>query len=252
MSGTPRPDPAVLYPEVAAHGSLVAALRAAAGGGLDAVPLHASDIEPLFHAGAASAVPYREPLKIEAWRHERRWHIRGEDSFQFGALLKGETDDLAQLARAVRGWHDGESPEEIRRAAPFARPTGRFEVPDRDPGRLTESEWRCLLWEAAGLEYPWAPAYLSLIEAAYAQPALRALYPFTSHWALRFSTATRPYMSVVGPSLVALGPGEFGLGSGVVACDLGEFASAGEAVAAALARLPPGLGPVVLGTTPTR
>ncbi|WP_194919362.1 DUF6193 family natural product biosynthesis protein [Catenulispora rubra] len=27
--------------------------------------------------------------------------------------------------------------------------------------------------------------YQELMEAAYAEPALRALYPFTSHWTLR-------------------------------------------------------------------
>ncbi|MEW2077170.1 DUF6193 family natural product biosynthesis protein [Streptomyces sp. NPDC013433] len=44
---------------------------------------------------------------------------------------------------------------------------------------------------AAELEYVWQETHQALIEAAYAEPALRALYPFTSHWALRFSTTIR-------------------------------------------------------------
>ncbi|MFH9040705.1 DUF6193 family natural product biosynthesis protein [Streptomyces sp. NPDC017966] len=44
---------------------------------------------------------------------------------------------------------------------------------------------------AAELEYVWQETHQALIEAAYAEPTLRALYPFTSHWALRFSTTIR-------------------------------------------------------------
>ncbi|SEE07994.1 hypothetical protein SAMN05216483_5293 [Streptomyces sp. 2131.1] len=139
MSG-PRPDPAALYPEVAAHGSLAAALRAVAAGGLDAVPLSSPENEPLYGASAATTLPHRRPLRVDARQYERRRHISGDDSFQSLPVLGGVTDDLAQVARAVRAWHDGESLEDIHRAAPFARPTGRFEVPDLDPGRLVESE----------------------------------------------------------------------------------------------------------------
>ncbi|MFC8260194.1 DUF6193 family natural product biosynthesis protein [Streptomyces sp. NPDC057291] len=37
-----------------------------------------------------------------------------------------------------------------------------------------------------------------------AEPALRALYPFTSHWVLGFATTTRPRLATVGPCLSAL------------------------------------------------
>ncbi|MFF7048208.1 DUF6193 family natural product biosynthesis protein, partial [Streptomyces griseorubiginosus] len=50
--------------------------------------------------------------------------------------------------------------------------------------------------EASGLDYVWQETYQALIEAAHAEPALRALYPFTSHCALRFSTTTRPRLTV--------------------------------------------------------
>ncbi|MFD5142770.1 DUF6193 family natural product biosynthesis protein [Streptomyces sp. NPDC058401] len=39
---------------------------------------------------------------------------------------------------------------------------------------------------------------------------------FTSHWALRFSTTTRPSLSTVGPALFADGDGTFGVGTGVI------------------------------------
>ncbi|MFH8656168.1 DUF6193 family natural product biosynthesis protein [Streptomyces afghaniensis] len=241
------PDPAVLYPDVAARGSLAAALRAEAGGCPGAVPVTSADSAPLLHATVAGTLPYREPLRISAWTHERRWSVRGADRFQGLPLVDGRTDDLAEVARAARAWHAGAALEDIRRAAPFVHLSGRFEVPDNDPVRLTESEWQGMLQEASELEYAWQEAYQALIEAAYAEPALRALYPFTSHWALRFSTTTRPGLTFTGPCLTAGSDGMYGVGRGFVTPDLGLFTTAREAVALAVRRLPTGLGPVALG-----
>lgn len=86
-----------------------------------------------------------------------------------------------------------------------------------------------------------------LIEAAYAEPALRALYPFTSHWALRLSATTRPRLTVVGPCLSANGDGTYAVGSGIISQDLGVFNTAEEAVALAVHHLPDGVAPVALG-----
>ncbi|WP_030328852.1 DUF6193 family natural product biosynthesis protein [Streptomyces sp. NRRL B-1381] len=241
------PDPSVLYPDVAACGSLATALRAEADGCLGAVPVRSPDFAPLRHAAVASTLPHREPLAINAWSHERGWSIRGEEPFQSMALIDGRTDDLAEVARAARAWHDGAPLDDIRQAAPFVHLTGRFEVPDNDPARLTESEWQGKRQEAAELEYAWRETYHELVEAAHAEPALRVLYPFTSHWALRFSTTTRPILTVVGPCLSANSDGTYGVGRGFISQDLGRFATAQEAVAVAVRQLPSGLGPTTLG-----
>ncbi|WP_454384927.1 DUF6193 family natural product biosynthesis protein [Streptomyces sp. JNUCC 63] len=241
------PDPAVLYPDVAACGSLATALRAEAEACLGAVPVTSPGSAPLLHATVASTLPHRGPLHISAWLHERRWSIRGEEPFQRMALIDGRTDDLAEVARAVRAWHDGASLGDIRRAAPFVHLTGRFEVPDHDPARLTESEWQSMRQEAGELEYAWQETYQDLIEAAHAEPALRALYPFTSHWALRFSTTTRPRLTIVGPCLTANSDGTYGVGKGIIGEDLSRFATAHEAVALAVRRLPSGLDPIAFG-----
>jgi hypothetical protein len=97
------------------------------------------------------------------------------------------------------------------------------------------------------MEYDWHETYQALIEAAYAEPALRALYPFTSHWALRFSTTTRPRLTVVGPCLGTNGDGRYGVGRGTISQDLGVFTTAKEAAALAVHHLPPKLAPVALG-----
>ncbi|MFK0237208.1 DUF6193 family natural product biosynthesis protein [Streptomyces vinaceus] len=240
------PDPSVLYPDVAICGSLASALRAEAGC-LSAVPVTSPDSAPLLHATVASPLPHRAPLQISAWSHERRWSIRGEEPLQGLSLVDGRTDDLAEVAKAARAWHDGAALDDIHQAAPFVHLTGRFDVPDHDPARLTESEWRSMRLEAAELESDWRESYQSLIEAAHAAPALRALYPFTSHWALRFSTTTRPHLTIVGPCLSASGEGTYGVGRGFISPDLGQFSTAREAVALAVHHLPADLGPVALG-----
>ncbi|MFD8733093.1 DUF6193 family natural product biosynthesis protein [Streptomyces sp. NPDC059611] len=241
------PDPAALYPEIAACGSLAAALRAEAEGCLARVPVTSSDSEPLLHATVTSMLPHRDPLQISAWSHERRWSIRGTEPFQSLSLIDGRTDDLAEVARAARAWHDGEALNGIRQVAPFVHLTGRFEVPDLDSARLVESEWQSMRVEASGLDYVWQKTYQALIEAAHAESALRALYPFTSHWALRFSTTTRPRLTGVGPCLTAGGDGMYGVGTGFITSDLGLFATAHEAVEVAVHHMPSGLGPVTLG-----
>ncbi|MFJ5220289.1 DUF6193 family natural product biosynthesis protein [Streptomyces sp. NPDC088354] len=135
----------------------------------------------------SSTVPDREPLEISARSWERRWSLRGTDSFQGLPLIDGTTDGATWRRSRVppgRGT-GGAALDDICRAAPFVHLTGWLEVPDRDPVRWTESQWRSLRREAAEMEYVWRETYQALIEAAYAEPALRALYPFTSHWAGR-------------------------------------------------------------------
>jgi hypothetical protein len=241
------PDPSVLYPDVAAFGSLATALQAEAEAGLAGDLVTSPDFDPLLHATVTSMLPHREPLQISAWSHERRWSIRGTEPFQSLSLIDGRTDDLAEVARAARAWHDGAALNDIRKAVPFVHLTGRFEVPDLDSARLVESEWQSMRVEAGELGYAWQKTYQALIEAAHAEPALRALYPFTSHWVLRFSTTTRPRLTVVGPCLTAGSDGTYGVGTGIITPDLGLFATAHEAVAVAMRHMPSGLGPVTLG-----
>lgn len=243
-----HPDPVVLYADVAARGSLAAALEAASQV-VDGFSISAtfSASSPLLHASVESKVPHREPLVVSSWAVERRWSIRGEEPFEGAALIRGDTDDLAQVARVARAWQEGAALSDIGRSAPFVHLTGRFEVPDGDPQRLAESEWQSLRKEARERDI-W-PAYQALVEAAYAEPALRSLYPFTSHWALRFSTTTRPHLTRTGPCLLA-DVVERGYtvstgftGSGLLA----HTSTAQEAVAAAVRHLPSGLGPVTYG-----
>ncbi|HSA53908.1 MAG TPA: DUF6193 family natural product biosynthesis protein [Yinghuangia sp.] len=236
-------DPAAWYPDIAAEGSLAAALRAVADQDGLTVVFTASGSDPLRSAVAASTVPHRKDLAISAWAVERRWSIRGCEPFQDMPLITGNTRDLAQIARAAQAWHDGAELDDIRCAAPFVHLTGRFEVDADDPARLTESEWQYMRTKADEAD---RPEFRALVEAAYAEPALRGLYPFTSHWTLRFSTSTRPCLTFV-PLCLDAYRHRYTVSTHLMGEVLAEATTAGEAVALALRHLPSGLGPVTSG-----
>jgi Family of unknown function (DUF6193) len=240
--GTPLPDPEFLYPDIASQGSLAAALEVAAKQLALEIPVTSATDDKLLSASVESRLPHRHPLRVRARNRERTWSISGRDSFQDLALVDGQTDDLSEIARAAYAWHTGAALEEIRRDTPFVHLTGRFEVPDRDPVRLAAAEWECLRTEARELVWDWAPAYHALIEAAYAQPALRKLYPFTSHWALRFATsASRQITDSVGPIVIAHSAGRYSVRADLAADEsLAEATSAPEVIAATMRFMPAG------------
>jgi hypothetical protein len=91
----------------------------------------------------------------------------------------------------------------------------------------------------------------ALVEAAYREPKLRQLYPYISNYSLRFSTTTGQPLS---PDCVVLtvGPGGpyFVSGDWLKGPDVGEAATAEEAVSLAVRNLPAGIGPAVAGPYP--
>lgn len=92
------------------------------------------------------------------------------------------------------------------------------------------------------------PEFGDLVEAAHAGPRLRALYVFSSHWTLGFSSCTGYPFRIQ----VAIAPGHDGSPYRVMkhpqAACIGEAATAEEAVTFAISQLPASLGPAVTGT----
>lgn len=94
----------------------------------------------------------------------------------------------------------------------------------------------------------------SLVEAAYANPALRALFPLVTHGSLQFSRCTRFPWSQDLPSIFPYdGERYFRVrrlhepcGSGRE--QIGGAVTADEAVELVASRLPPGCGPALDGT----
>ncbi|MER5562121.1 DUF6193 family natural product biosynthesis protein [Streptomyces sp. NPDC002506] len=238
-------DLADLYPDIALEGSLAGAVRTVASKEGFSAPFTTSAFNPLCNASVASVASQRTTLEISAWAAERRWSIRGCEVFQGMALIDGTTQDLTQLVRAAQAWHDGAALHDISQAAPFVHLTGRFEMTDHDPVQLAESEWQHLRAEADEREWP---EYRALVEAAFAEPMLRGLYPFTSHSTLRFSTTTRPRLTVIPLCLDAHRGNRFTLSASIMGEVLVDSTSAADAVSTAVRHLPDGLGPVTPGT----
>ena len=232
-----EPDPAVLYPEVAQKGSLAAALQALAAGQGMSLTMDVTVSNPLRHATAPSVLSHREALRVSAWVFERRWRVCGFANN--GIVVSGVTDDVNDVPAIVHAWAQGATLDEIDRAAGFDVLTGRFEVPDGNAADVIASEWQYMLKEARQAD--WAE-YQALVEAAYAEPKLRELYPYTSHWALGFSETLHPFTpSVV--TLVASRGGDYTIKEWWNGPALAVVSTAAEAISIAVGRLSKNPGP---------
>ena len=200
----------------------------------------------LTSAGIASSVPERRPLSVHIGA-DRRWF--GVSGWSQGIeLISGGTSDLSAIVRAGAAWGQGRSLRDLQAELPFLRSSARARAHERGPAAVVEVQWRTMREQAA--EAPDFHEFAGLVEAAHAEPQLRQLYVFSSHWTLGFSSCTGFPFRVE----VALVPSYNGspyrvhLYSGVI----GEAATAEEAVALAAAHLPTDLGPAVAGTAAAR
>ncbi|MFE0652509.1 DUF6193 family natural product biosynthesis protein [Streptomyces sp. NPDC059534] len=234
-----------LYPDLAAAGSLAAALaRLAAELGVD-LTVVPGDWGPLVSAGIATSVPERKPLSVHIGA-ESRWF--GVSGWSRGVeLITGATPDLADVVRAGAAWGRGGSLQELRAGLPFLHSSERAEAHERGPAAVVELQWRMMREQAA--EEPDFTGFGELVEAAHAEPRLRPLYVFSSHWTLGFSSCTGyPFRDAV--AIVPSHKGSpFRVKSHPLSDDvLGEATTAEEVVALAVRHLPADLGPAVAGT----
>ncbi|MDX3455692.1 DUF6193 family natural product biosynthesis protein [Streptomyces sp. ME02-8801-2C] len=233
-----------LYPDLAAAGSLAAALE-------QLVSDLGVDLTVVSHAGGspvsaeiASSVPGREPLAVSVGAEARRFVVSGWS--QGVQLITGATPDLENVVRAGLAWGESGSLRELRAGLPFLHSSERAEAHERGPVAVVEYQWRAMREQAA--EAPTFHEFAALVEAAHAELRLRQLYVFSSHWTLGFSSCTRHPFRVE----VAIAPSRNGSSYRVMkhphAETFTETATAEEAVALAVARLPADLGQAVEGT----
>ncbi|MEY9877933.1 hypothetical protein ABH931_007457 [Streptacidiphilus sp. MAP12-33] len=123
----------------------------------------------------------------------------------------------------------------------------------RGPADTVDARWRALQLKA---QWEWAvheirspgrpyPRLVTLLEVAAAQPRLRRLYPFTSHFALVFSSSTTyAWRAVQAGSIEPLHNGRFKVRRHrpFVIC---EVDTPEEAVNAVLELLPAGSDPII-------
>ncbi len=237
----PNPD---LYPDLVAAGSLAAALvEVATEFGLALGELRQVE-RNLTYAGVASTAAFREPFSINIGSERR--------IFLFSAwsrgveLVTGKSTDLREVAEAALAWRNGASLRAIRDQFPFVTVSELAEAHERGPADAVEVKWRWLRESAAG-KSPIEGIGL-LVEAAYAEPKLRQLYPYTSHWTLCFTTCTGyPFTREV-PFVDPLHDGRYRVSRPDRVSVIGETDSAEEAIAMVVDNLPADLGPAVAGT----
>ncbi|MFE6554098.1 DUF6193 family natural product biosynthesis protein [Streptomyces sp. NPDC057746] len=157
---------------------------------------------------------------------------------------KGNTTSVHEAAAAGGIWQSGANVKDLRSACPFVQYGPLAEAHER--GTAVETMWTIYRQTTV------AHINHDLIEAAYAEPQLRALFPFPSHRSLNFSRCTGfPYTHDV-PVITPVdgkyrvtwwknrpphGP-----------ADIGETDNPRYAFALVLAHLPCTCGPAVAGT----
>ncbi|MEW1866358.1 DUF6193 family natural product biosynthesis protein [Streptomyces sp. NPDC088194] len=127
----------------------------------------------------------------------------------------------------------------------------------RGPADTVDARWQSLrlAWQgryaahqvrSPGRPYP---GIVPLLDAAAAQPRLRRLFPFTSHFTLLFSSSTSYPWSVQAGSIEPRHNGRFTVRRRDPFAVIGEVDTAEEAVALVLELLPTGSDPVISACT---
>lgn len=229
QSGPGWPDP-VLYPDIAAAGSLHHALQTAfdqAGHRLTALP----ERPPGWRYVGARVEDVQRTSSVIMGIQKRVfiaefWSTRV-------CMARGSTDDLVAIAGALHLWHSGVRVRELNTAWPFVHFDGLAEAHER--GEAAEYTWQ---------EYhdnPRDAAHLARLHAfialAIQEPRLRALLPFTSMGTLGFAqTPTGPNRETY-PRVTPADENSYQV-TGASGRDLGTADAAG-ALALVLAALPP-------------
>ncbi|MFJ3902828.1 DUF6193 family natural product biosynthesis protein [Streptomyces sp. NPDC090025] len=160
------------------------------------------------------------------------------------AMAKGSATTVNEAATAMGVWQSGGGLADLRSACPYVRYGPLAEAHER--GTAVEAKWEIYRRSTA------PHVDHDLIEACYAQPRLRALFPFHSHRSLTFSRCTGfPYthdVPVVTPVAGKYRVTWWRTRSPQGPADIGEADNPRDSVAMVVARLPHGCGPAVAGT----
>lgn len=171
------------------------------------------------------------PFGINLWMAE---HIH---------LAYGAVSDLTVLVAVLGRWQDGRPLRELQAICPELPLTPN--AVGYDEGRAVEATWQAMLQRADRIRL----GDPEITEAAYAEPRLRALFPWPSHGTLGFLRSTLPPRPPNDLPFITGG----NLGFSVYAPGytlIGETRTAQEAAALAVAHLPEDCGPAIEGYWP--
>ena len=221
-----------LYPEVDRAGSIANAAQEALGRRGSRLVVSPNDgVEVGDRSAGVSLAALERSFHSEFW----------DRGVLYGSQAAESLDEI------ISGWclfvEDACTVEELERRLPgfVANPNGRA----HQAGRLVLYRWEVLLFEPTQnfIHAQMRP----LIEAASRAPALRRLLPYLSHWTLHFSRVTGYPYSLDCPGIEPADQGLYRV-TGPLVTDPVFVGTAVEAVAATIARLPPGCGPAIDGT----
>jgi hypothetical protein len=227
-----------LYPDLMEQGGLANALQAA----LRRVGSSLAVSEP------DRSVPFVVYGRVESGNRFSQIYIGARtpmfcfDFWNRGVCLAhGATPEILDMARAIDQWiASGCSTGQLASAFPFVQVESTAAAYER--GEEVEIRWREYL-ASLGETFPELTAF---VDAAAAEPKLRQLFPFTSMNRFCFSRCTGYPFTGDTPYVVPLGRDEY-----EVISPSGESlgrGNAADAVALAVAALPPNCGPAVPGT----
>ncbi|MFJ7247856.1 DUF6193 family natural product biosynthesis protein [Kitasatospora sp. NPDC098652] len=243
-----------LYPDLASAGSLAAALESAAAElavDITLAPGRWGDAASAGIAAPVGTVPSgpasrgrRGPLHVSLSTGERCFGVSG---WSLGTeMITGWTADLRDVVRAAVAWGSGLSLAELRERFPFLTSSELAEAHEHGVAAVVGLQWSWIRERA--LQEPEFTGFGLLVAAADAEPRLRQLSPVVSHRTL----VLRDRTGFPSDPVIAIAPAQDGCPyrvqrfphGGVIA----EVGTAEEAVALAVAHLPAGLGPAVLGS----
>ncbi|MBF6302650.1 hypothetical protein IU459_34700 [Nocardia amamiensis] len=170
---------------------------------------------------------------------EERWFLM--EFWERGVMMAhGSTADLAASAGAIGLWQAGSRLRELQATWPFVRfgeLTEAYEL-----GDPVETRWKLYRQtRARHIDH-------DLIEAAYAQPRLRMLFPYTSHGSLRLSRCTRFPFTHDLPVIIPLSDGTYQVTWPKRRSHIGHAGTPPEAVSLLVNHLPADCRPAVDAT----
>ncbi|MFC8720005.1 DUF6193 family natural product biosynthesis protein [Kitasatospora sp. NPDC057198] len=208
----PPTDPAhplhgylVHYPEVVAAGSLRRALQAVADRAGTGLTIGLPSSPGWRYAGARVEVDGRSTNVLMAV-DGRSFLV---DCWARGVhMASGSSQGLPEVAGAMRSWHDGAKVRALTERWPFLRTWELAEAHER--GELGPARWAAMRRRAAAdTRTEHASDWRDLLEAAFAQPRLRALSPGRSMWWFTLSRRAAPPVCSDLPRTRPLGGGRF-------------------------------------------
>ncbi|MGW4692481.1 DUF6193 family natural product biosynthesis protein [Kitasatospora cineracea] len=201
----PLHEYAALYPEVASAGSLRNALQAVAdraGLGLTVEPTSS----PGWRYVAAEVEADGRSTNVLMASSERKFSV---NCWAYGVHRpSGSSQDLSEVAGAMRSWHQGSRVCELTAQWTFLRTWELAEAHER--GEAVPARWQMMRRIAAAYaERRQDTEWRDLVQAAFQQPRLRALSPGKAMYWFTISRRAAPPICNDLPRTRPLGNGRF-------------------------------------------